>query len=128
VVEFLLCRARETGAETIYYVGDVDRAGLRIASDLSSDLLRNGVALVPWLPGYREMLGHVKTHVDVRAEPAPFLLWLPEPERSLAGQVVHADGHIAQELTGWSFLCRLWGIDPSWRTNSAGAEFQESIL
>lgn len=114
VAEFLLRRAREIGTQVIYYVGDVDCAGLRIAADLSANLLRNGVVVKPWLPGYQEML----RSISVRANDLPVgalensLLWLPEPERGLAREVLRADGHIAQELVGWSFLCRHWGLNP----------------
>jgi hypothetical protein len=114
VAEFLKRRVREIGTEVIYYVGDVDRAGLRIASDISSNLLRSGVVVKPWLPGYREMLRSISIGADVLSVGAleNSLLWLPEPERGLAREVLRADGHVAQELVGWSFLCRHWGLNP----------------
>lgn len=115
VGEFLQRRAREIGSDVIHYVGDVDRAGLRIAADLAAELRGRGVTLAPWVPGYREMLRTIEslTHGEETADSSQnSLKWLPGPERSAATEIIRSDGHIAQEMVGWSFLCRHWGLDP----------------
>lgn len=117
VAEFLILRASELQTKEIWYLGDVDRDGLRIAHSLGEMLALEGLTLRPWLPGYVALLQDEVSTIaasDLRSESlgnvSKAVDWFPESLREPARAMLLADGHRAQEQVGWEFLIRHYKI------------------
>lgn len=104
--EFLAVTVKEVGATEWLYAGDIDVAGLAIASRLAAWLSqRHGVRLSPWLRYYAYLLRDVGTDENVGATVGAS--WLP-PELDARAQALFAQRvRRAQEGVGWKVL-RTW--------------------
>jgi hypothetical protein len=122
VTEFLVLRARELVVQEIWYLGDVDEDGLRIASSLAQRLAEEGLILRPWMPGYevllplhRDPLSRVpSSHLETK-DTHDGVGWLPDALRMAAREVLSSKGHKAQEQVGWRCLAELFKVDASAR-------------
>ncbi|MFZ5497060.1 MAG: Wadjet anti-phage system protein JetD domain-containing protein [Verrucomicrobiota bacterium] len=111
VAEFIQQKARELHYSEIAYFGDVDRTGLDIAVGLAERLRPAALKLVPWVPGYARLLAGVTVGpASAQPEERAALRWLPADLQPSAAQVLHANGHLAQEMCGWTAMAQMWSI------------------
>jgi hypothetical protein len=96
------------GADHVTYFGDVDRRGLEIPYQLSSDPAL-GVRISPVIPGYEFLLREVSTQAQV--VPA-FCTWLPGSLANRAASVINNGSAIPQEAFGWDELAAMHKLDP----------------
>ncbi len=90
-------------ATALFYFGDLDPAGLRIASGAARRrALRGSVPLAPCIPLYRWLLEHGRRTPLISRERVVMedLIWLPEEMHSAVSQVFASQQRIPQESLG----------------------------
>jgi len=93
----------------LYYVGDLDAAGLRIALNAAAAAIAHHLPpLQPAVALYEWLLAHGVPRPDRSnigiSEPAPLLAWLPHEFHDAVGRLLHDRQRIPQEALGLRIL------------------------
>lgn len=112
--EFLASLLAPARATKFLYFGDLDVEGVQIAFQLHARLeASSGISVIPAKEYYTWMISeHCPADSAASVEFAS-LKWFPTELRSQVATVLALRPRVPQEMIGWEWICRKFGVDPN---------------